>query len=103
LIPSDNSGRDFGCEAVETIVSLIEGSECTIDDRPAILFAGYTEDMGRFDNSNSGLKRRITDTFIFENCSMNELIQIVEKMASKAGLYSVRQISDIVIAYDRYV
>jgi len=87
LIPRDNSGRDFGCEAVETIMSCIEGSECTIDDRPAIIFAGYTEDMDRFVNINSALKRRITDTFIFENYSMNELFQIFEKMASKAGFF----------------
>jgi len=60
LIPRDGSGRDFGYEAVETLMGCIEGSESTEDDRPCLIFAGYPEDMKRFINSNSGLRRRVT-------------------------------------------
>jgi hypothetical protein len=85
MIPRDTSGRDFGYEAVETLMSTIEGSDATTDDRPAMIFAGYPDDMERFINCNSGLRRRITDTFHFENYSLSDLFEIYVKMAHKAG------------------
>jgi hypothetical protein len=84
LTPVDSS-HDFGIVAVETIMATIEGGEATIDDRPAYIFAGYCEDMQRFVNSNSGLKRRITDTFIFENYCIEELFEICRAMAVRSA------------------
>jgi hypothetical protein len=72
-------------EAVETIMGVIEGGDATQDDRPAFIFAGYEEDMKRFVNANNGMRRRITDTFVFENYSMDDLFDICASMARKAG------------------
>ena len=51
LTPED-SPRDFGPEAVETIMKTIEGDSLTTDDRPAYTFAGYPQEMQTFLNIN---------------------------------------------------
>ena len=50
--------NDFGPEAVETIMSVIEGGPQTTSNRPAFIFAGYPALMERFISTNPGLKRR---------------------------------------------
>ena len=40
LVPQ-NSSRDFGREAMDTIMATIEGSSATTSDRPAFIFAGW--------------------------------------------------------------
>lgn len=79
------SPRDFGIEAIETIMGVIEGSEFTSDDRPAFIFAGYPKEMDAFLAANSGLRRRVTDCFTFENYSHLELYLIFVCMATKSG------------------
>ncbi|MBN1198665.1 MAG: AAA family ATPase, partial [Bacteroidales bacterium] len=53
LIPED-SGRDFGTEAVETLLKRMDDYR----DRLVVIVAGYTEEMHRFINSNPGLQSR---------------------------------------------
>ena len=51
-----NMNKDFGIEAIETIMATIEGGETTVDDHPAYIFAGYPGDMTRlFSGSKSGV------------------------------------------------
>lgn len=84
LTPKDST-RDFGIEALETIMGVIEGSEFTVDDRPAVIFAGYPSDMDRFIAANSGLRRRLTNVFTFENYTHVEIFEICKTMAGKSG------------------
>ena len=84
LSAADGS-RDFGPEAVETIMSTIEGGDATVDDRPAYVFAGYPAEMKNFLKVNAGLARRITDTFYFNDYTENELCQIFLVMVKKGG------------------
>jgi len=78
-----DSPRDFGREAIETIMACIEGGDTTEDDRPAFIFAGYPIDMERLIGTNLGLKRRVTDTFSFDNYSIQELYEIFVHMARR--------------------
>lgn len=61
--------NDFGPEAVETIMSRIEGASSTTSSRPAFIFAGYPKEMDSFLRCNPGLERRITHTFSFGDYS----------------------------------
>ena len=49
--------RDFGPEAVETSMSVIEGGPETTSDRPAFIFAGYPALMEQFISINLLLKQ----------------------------------------------
>ena len=63
-------GKDFGIEAVETIMNAM------LDDDPLFVFAGYPEDMGVFLEANAGLKRRIGRRFEFPDYSTAEIATI---------------------------
>ena len=89
--------NDFGPEAVETIMSAIEGGPETISNRPAFIFAGYPALMERFISINPGLKRRVTHRFNFPDYSGEEIAIIFKKMCEKAGL-SVRDLNTDLIA-----
>ena len=62
LVPNTSS-NDFGVEAVETIMSYMEGDGVTKNNRPSFMFAGYPEQMKVFINANAGLRRRIQRFF----------------------------------------
>ncbi len=76
---SGRGERDFGKEAIETLMSVLEGGAETTNNRPAMIFAGYKQDMTVFLNENAGLKRRVTHYFHFEDYSPKELCQIFLK------------------------
>jgi SpoVK/Ycf46/Vps4 family AAA+-type ATPase len=64
---------DFGKEAIEEIVKLMEDYR----DRFIIVAAGYRNEMQDFLNSNPGLASRFGDPIIFENFSIDELWEIM--------------------------
>lgn len=68
----DNSGSDFGKEAIDTLLKRME------DDRGKfiVIAAGYTEDMEKFLDSNAGLKSRFTKFILFEDYTPDELVSI---------------------------
>lgn len=84
LSPPDMT-KDFGLEAVETIMGVIEGGPATEDDRPVIIFAGYPAEMKRFVAVNAGLERRITQSFFFKDYNHAELASIFMKMLGSGG------------------
>ena len=49
-----------------------------------VVVAGYTEEMETFVNSNPGLKSRFNRTFIFEDYTPDELLEIYKKLCLKA-------------------
>ena len=83
---AQESQGDFGSEALETIMGVIEGGPVTTSDRPAIIFAGYPAQMERFIAINPGLKRRTTHRFNFPDYSGDEIVRIFKNMCHRAEI-----------------
>ena len=74
----DNSYND---EAIATLIQAMENYR----DKLVVIFAGYTNEMQRFLNSNSGITSRIGYTLEFDDYTTDELIEIFKGMVKKAG------------------
>jgi Cdc6-like AAA superfamily ATPase len=75
---------DFGKEAIDTIVKLVEDRR----DRIIVIAAGYPEEMEEFISANPGLTSRFPKTIHFPDYSSEELLKILEQLASK-GKYQL--------------
>ncbi|MFD8986089.1 right-handed parallel beta-helix repeat-containing protein [Streptomyces sp. NPDC059564] len=78
LAPED-SGRDFGREAIDTLVKLMEDHR----DAVVVIVAGYTEEMDRFLTVNPGVASRFSRTITFGDYGPQELLRIVEQQAEE--------------------
>jgi len=75
------AGNDFGQEAIDTLVKLMEDHR----DEAVVIVAGYTNEMQRFLDSNPGLASRFNHQVEFPDYSDDELVTIVERMAKGSG------------------
>ncbi|MEH7084783.1 AAA family ATPase [Neobacillus drentensis] len=76
------TGNDYGQAAIDTLVSLMTGSE--YGGRFAVIMAGYPEEMRTFLDANPGLRSRFPQSNLIHlpNYSNEELIRIAEKVAA---------------------
>jgi Holliday junction resolvasome RuvABC ATP-dependent DNA helicase subunit len=74
------SGRDFGQEAIDTLVKLMEDHRTEI----AVIAAGYSEDMVTFLEVNPGLASRFARTIEFESYSAEQLVSLSHHIAKAA-------------------
>jgi Holliday junction resolvasome RuvABC ATP-dependent DNA helicase subunit len=77
LSRSAGASADFGQEAIDTLVKLMEDHR----DSVAVIVAGYTVEMQDFLDANSGLASRFAKTLEFENYSPEELVLIATRIA----------------------
>ncbi|AWK12163.1 sporulation protein [Streptomyces spongiicola] len=72
-------GADFGREAVDTLLKLMEDHR----DDVVVVAAGYSREMESFLGSNPGLASRFSRTVEFENYTVPELVAIMESMCAR--------------------
>ncbi len=92
---ASNGSNDFGGEAVDTLVKLMEDHR----DNLVVIVAGYTEEMKRFLKSNTGLVSRFNRFIHFPDYSTKELVDILSGMAKKAGLVLEEGLQEKIAAY----
>ena len=66
------SGHDFGQEAINTLVPILENYR----DRLVVIFAGYTHEMQHLLSANPGIKSRIAKIIEFPDYTGDEMLQI---------------------------
>jgi SpoVK/Ycf46/Vps4 family AAA+-type ATPase len=80
-LTSSDSSRDFGFEAVATLVRLMEDHR----DDLVVVAAGYERQMQRFIDANPGLASRFPRQLHFPDYTDDELFAIFEVMTGEAG------------------
>ena len=78
--------NDFGKEAIDTVVKLIEDHR---DETVVVVAAGYPDEMADFIESNPGLRSRFPKTIAFPDYSNDELLAIFESLGKKSS-YTLR-------------
>lgn len=80
LMPADSS-RDFGAEAIATLIKLMEDRR----DEVVVVVAGYPAEMQRFLTSNPGVASRFPKTLTFADYDDAELMQIFRLITGEQG------------------
>ncbi len=83
LARSNDDGKDFGREVIEILVKEMSNGPGDL----AVVVAGYTEEMSRFLDSNTGLKSRFKHHYEFRNFLPQELSQIADYAAGQLGVH----------------
>ena len=76
LVRSDDGDDNYGQEAVDTLLKLMEDHR----DDIVVIVAGYPDEMHTFIESNPGLRSRFSRELLFEDYSARDLTQIFYKM-----------------------
>jgi len=76
-----DSGNDFGREAIDTLVPMMENER----DRLIVILAGYSREMEQFMDANSGMASRIAYKIEFPDYNGEELHQIFLSMCQQFG------------------
>ncbi|EJQ42345.1 hypothetical protein IEE_04177 [Bacillus cereus BAG5X1-1] len=84
-----NTSHGFGKEAIDTLLKAMEDYR----DDLIVILAGYTNEMEGFLNTNPGLRSRIPNVIEFKDYSVDELLQMGEKMFKGNG-YQLTETAD---------
>ncbi len=75
------SETDFGREAIDTIVKLVEDRR----DRIVVIMAGYPDEMAQLVAANPGLRSRFPKTIHFPDYDTDELLAIFDMRCEQGG------------------
>ena len=78
-LTAGKDGKDFGQEAVDTILKMMEDNR----DNLIVIVAGYTDLMKEFVDSNPGLRSRFNKYIFFNDYSGEQLYDIFLSMCKK--------------------
>ncbi|WP_433229012.1 AAA family ATPase [Actinomadura formosensis] len=90
-----DTGHNFGLEAIDTLVKLMDDHR----DEVVVIAAGYPAEMREFLAVNPGLSSRFSRTVDFEHYSPAELLQITESQADKNGYRFSADARDAVLTH----
>ena len=76
---NSKSGNDFGQEAIDTLLKLMEDNRSNL----VVIVAGYNALMEEFISSNPGLRSRFKTFLNFSDYTGKELLNIFERMCEK--------------------
>ena len=89
----EEGGNDFGPEAVDTLLKLMEDNR----DNLIVIAAGYTKEMGRFLNSNPGLQSRFNKYIEFPDYTPEELLEIFDLICKKAEYKTSEPVKQVLL------
>ncbi|MFE5300720.1 right-handed parallel beta-helix repeat-containing protein [Streptomyces sp. NPDC056632] len=95
LLPPGGGGTDFGKEAIDTLVKLMEDHR----DEVVVIAAGYTDEMRTFIGANPGLSSRFTQWVEFADYTADELLTILTRQAEATGYELAEQTRELLRAY----
>jgi len=78
LLAPEHGGKDFGAEAIGTLIEHMEKARGEL----IVIAAGYRAPMARFIESNPGLRSRLSAVIDFPDYSTDELFAIFEKICT---------------------
>ncbi len=94
-LSSAAGGNDFGTEAIDMLVKLMEDYREDL----VIIVAGYTQEMETFLKSNTGLISRFNKFIDFPDYEDGELVDILDGMAKRAGFSLEDEVMEAVRGY----
>jgi SpoVK/Ycf46/Vps4 family AAA+-type ATPase len=83
LTQAKDSGKDFGAEAVATLLKAMEDRR----GKFVVIVAGYDTEMEQFLDSNSGLQSRFSQHISFPAYDGPACVRIFDTMCAKAGYH----------------
>ena len=92
---NDDSHRDFGYEAIDTLIKEMEDNR----DNLCVIFAGYTNEMEKLLKSNPGFESRIQFKIKFPDYTSKELYQVFVKLCHKEDYKLSSNIKEIITKY----
>lgn len=78
---SSGGAQDFGIEAIETLLKLMEDHRSDL----IVIVAGYTEKMGKFLSANPGMASRFNKHLNFKDYNPVQLLEICRLFCSQTG------------------
>ncbi|ONI87836.1 AAA family ATPase [Actinosynnema sp. ALI-1.44] len=89
------TGPDFGREAIDTLVKLMEDHR----DDVVVIAAGYSKEMSQFLEANPGMESRFSRTIEFANYTADELVTIVRAQCSRHDYRLTEGAGDALLTY----
>jgi SpoVK/Ycf46/Vps4 family AAA+-type ATPase len=91
----DVDGRDFGQEAIETILTFMEEHRGKI----VVIVAGYPKEMEKFLDSNPGLRSRFDTAIQFNDYSLQDLMEIFDSLLAENKYEITRGARQLVVQH----